>query len=108
MMHAWVVVAGLALTQPVVLDGDTLRDGDERYRVENIDAPERGARARCLEERALAEAASAYVAARPSPGAAGALISAAALGYSQPLDEASAATSLVGRAIRPFCVMRTS
>ena len=28
--------------------------------------------------------------------------------YCQPLDEASAATSLVGRAIRPFCVIRTS
>ncbi len=55
------LAAGLVLTQPVVIDGDTLRDGEERYRVENIDAPERGQRAECLEERALAEAARAYV-----------------------------------------------
>lgn len=55
------VAVGLSLAHPVVLDGDTLRDGEERYRVENIDAPERGARAECPEERALADAASAYV-----------------------------------------------
>lgn len=55
------LAAGLALSQPAVIDGDTLRDGDERYRVENIDAPERGARAECPDERALAEAARAYV-----------------------------------------------
>jgi endonuclease YncB( thermonuclease family) len=55
------LAAGLALSQPAVIDGDTLRDGNERYRVENIDAPERGARAECPEERALAEAARAYV-----------------------------------------------
>ncbi|HWA00749.1 MAG TPA: thermonuclease family protein [Caulobacterales bacterium] len=53
--------AGLLLAQPVVIDGDTLRAGQERYRVENIDAPERGRRAQCLEERALAEASRAYV-----------------------------------------------
>lgn len=52
---------GLTLAQPVVVDGDTLRDGSERYRVENIDAPERGARAECAGERALAETATAYV-----------------------------------------------
>jgi micrococcal nuclease len=53
---------GLALNQPAVIDGDTLRDaGGERYRVENIDAPERGGRADCAEERVLAEAARAYV-----------------------------------------------
>lgn len=55
------VAAGLVLSQPAVIDGDTLRDGDERYRVENIDAPERGERAECPEERALAEASRAYV-----------------------------------------------
>lgn len=55
------IAVGLVLAQPVVIDGDTLRDGGERYRVENIDAPERGARAECPEERALAEAARAYV-----------------------------------------------
>jgi micrococcal nuclease len=50
-----------SLSRPVV-DGDTLRDAaGERYRVENIDAPERGARSECPEERALAEAARAYV-----------------------------------------------
>lgn len=55
------VAVGLLLAQPVVIDGDTLRDGEERFRVENIDAPERGARAECLDERALAEAARAYL-----------------------------------------------
>ncbi len=50
------------LSQPQAIDGDTLRDAQgERYRVENIDAPERGSRSGCLEERVLAEAASAYV-----------------------------------------------
>jgi micrococcal nuclease len=51
------VFAGLVLAQPVVVDGDTLRDGDERYRVENLDAPETGARAQCPAERALGRAA---------------------------------------------------
>lgn len=60
-LAALLFAAGLVLSQPVVIDGDTLRDGEERYRVENIDAPERGWRAECLEERALAEAARAYV-----------------------------------------------
>jgi endonuclease YncB( thermonuclease family) len=56
------VVFALALSQPSVVDGDTLGDAaGERYRVENIDAPERGARSACPEERALAEAARAYV-----------------------------------------------
>jgi micrococcal nuclease len=60
-MLAWVVF-GIALAQAEVIDGDTLRDGEgERYRVENIDAPERGSRSECPEERALAEAARAYV-----------------------------------------------
>ncbi|MBY0568194.1 MAG: thermonuclease family protein [Hyphomonadaceae bacterium] len=52
------------LSQSTAIDGDTLRDAfGERYRVENIDAPERGSRSECREERLLAEAASAYVAA---------------------------------------------
>jgi micrococcal nuclease len=50
------VAVGLVLSQPAAIDGDTLRDGEERYRVENIDAPERGRRADCREERLLAEA----------------------------------------------------
>lgn len=61
MLAPLLLAAGLVLAQPIVIDGDTLRDGDERYRVENIDAPERGRRAECPEERALAEAARAYV-----------------------------------------------
>jgi micrococcal nuclease len=53
---------GLALSHPQAIDGDTLRDAEgERYRVENIDAPEGGARSECREERVLADAASAYV-----------------------------------------------
>lgn len=55
------VAVGLLLSQPVAVDGDTLRDGDERYRVQNIDAPERGSRSLCPEERVLAEASRAYV-----------------------------------------------
>ena len=61
-MLSLLVAAGLVLSQPVVVDGDTLHDGRrETYRVENIDAPERGARAECVDERALAEAARAYL-----------------------------------------------
>jgi endonuclease YncB( thermonuclease family) len=57
-------VLGFVLNQPQAIDGDTHRDAQgERYRVENIDAPERGRRAECAEERVLAEAATAYVAA---------------------------------------------
>ncbi|PZO54899.1 MAG: hypothetical protein DCF16_04150 [Alphaproteobacteria bacterium] len=55
---------GLALSQPQAIDGDTLRDAEgERYRVENIDAPETGPRSECPEERVLGAAATAYVAA---------------------------------------------
>ncbi len=60
-MLATLAFAGLVLSQPLVIDGDTLRDGDERYRVENIDAPERGGRAGCVAERELAEAARDYL-----------------------------------------------
>ena len=53
---------GLVLAHPSAIDGDTLRDDQgERYRVENIDAPERGRRSECAQERVLAEAAAAYV-----------------------------------------------
>ena len=61
MLPVVLFAAGLALADPIVIDGDTLRQGGERYRVENIDAPERGRRAQCPEERALAEASRAYL-----------------------------------------------
>ncbi|MES1200523.1 MAG: thermonuclease family protein [Pseudomonadota bacterium] len=61
MIAGLILSIGFALAHPAVIDGDTLRDGSERYRVENIDAPERGARAECPHERALAEASRAYV-----------------------------------------------
>ncbi len=52
----------VALLQPYAIDGDTLRDVQGvSYRVENIDAPERGQRAECAHERALAETARSYV-----------------------------------------------
>jgi len=58
------LVLGLVLSHPHAIDGDTLRDDQgERYRVENIDAPERGRRSECPEERILAEAAATYVSA---------------------------------------------
>lgn len=57
MLTALILAAGVILSNPVVIDGDTLRDGGERYRVENLDAPELGHRARCPAEAALAEAA---------------------------------------------------
>jgi endonuclease YncB( thermonuclease family) len=60
-MIEFVLFAQFALAHPVAIDGDTLREGDVRYRVENIDAPELGRRAECAEERALAEAARAYL-----------------------------------------------
>jgi endonuclease YncB( thermonuclease family) len=62
MLAGLVLVAGLVLAEPTVIDGDTLRDGAERYRVENLDAPELGWRAQCPAERALAEAARAEAA----------------------------------------------
>lgn len=53
-----ILAAGVLLSEPRVVDGDTLRDGrGEYYRVENLDAPELGRRARCPAELALAEAA---------------------------------------------------
>lgn len=61
MLSTLILSVGLTLAQPVVIDGDTLRDGGERYRVENIDAPEQGPRAQCEAERALGQAATAYL-----------------------------------------------
>jgi len=58
MLLALVVMAGVALASPRVVDGDTIRDGREIYRVENLDAPEVGSHARCPAERAKGEAAS--------------------------------------------------
>lgn len=53
-----IVAAGVLLSEPRVVDGDTIHDGRrERYRIENLDAPELGARARCAGEAALAQAA---------------------------------------------------
>jgi len=53
-----IVVAGVLLSEPRVVDGDTLRDGRGKYyRVENLDAPELGRRARCPAELALGQAA---------------------------------------------------
>ncbi len=58
MLIALTVVAVVLLSEPRVVDGDTLHDGRrETYRVENLDAPEMGRRARCPSERALAQAA---------------------------------------------------
>lgn len=42
-----------------VIDGDTFDLVGERIRIENIDAPERGERARCGQERAWADEATA-------------------------------------------------
>jgi len=63
MLLAWILAAGLLLAEPAAVDGDTLRDGQERYRVANLDAPETGSRARCPVEAAAGEAARAEVAA---------------------------------------------
>lgn len=58
MFSALILAAGLVISQPVVVDGDTIRDGREpSYRIENIDAPETGHRAQCPAERALGEMA---------------------------------------------------
>lgn len=55
-------VGAVLLAEPRVVDGDTLHDGRrETYRVENLDAPELGRRARCPSEAALAQAARAEV-----------------------------------------------
>jgi endonuclease YncB( thermonuclease family) len=56
---AWILTAGLVLSHPVAVDGDTVRDGGERYRVANLDAPETGRRARCPAEATAGAAAQA-------------------------------------------------
>ena len=62
MLVPLLVAAGLVLAEPVAVDGDTVRDGRERYRVANLDAPEVGSHARCPAELAAGEAARAEVA----------------------------------------------
>lgn len=62
MFTALILAAGLVLAEPVAIDGDTVRDGGERYRVANLDAPEVGSHARCPEEQAAGEAARAEAA----------------------------------------------
>lgn len=57
MLAVLLLAGGLILSDPVVIDGDTLRDGQERYRIENLDAPEVGGRARCEAEAVLGAAA---------------------------------------------------
>lgn len=62
MLLAFAVAAIVLISEPRVVDGDTLHDGRrETYRIENLDAPELGRRARCPYEAALAEAARAEV-----------------------------------------------
>lgn len=56
-MSAAYFAAAIALSAPVMIDGDTLRDGAAVYRLENVDAPETIRRARCPEEAALADQA---------------------------------------------------
>lgn len=43
-----------------VIDGDTLRKGDERLRIENLDAPDMGSHAKCAKERQRGTAAKSY------------------------------------------------
>lgn len=50
------LVAGCS-TRIRVTDGDTIRLGDERIRIENLDAPEVGERARCEYEARMGDAA---------------------------------------------------
>lgn len=40
-----------------VVDGDTIKIGDETIRIENLDTPEKGSRAECLAEQMLADLA---------------------------------------------------
>lgn len=61
-MIGLILIAGVVLATPTAIDGDTVRDGAQRYRVANLDAPEVGSHARCPEERVAGEAARAEVA----------------------------------------------
>lgn len=58
----WLVALSLQLTGCAVIDGDTLRCGDERIRLADIDAPETGPGARCDAEAMLGELAAAALA----------------------------------------------
>jgi micrococcal nuclease len=60
-LETLLLAGGLLLAEPAAVDGDTLRDGQERYRVANLDAPETGSRAGCPSERAAGDAARAEV-----------------------------------------------
>ncbi len=53
-MSLALLFAAALLAAPVAIDGDTLRDGSERYRIANLDAPELSPRARCGAEAELA------------------------------------------------------
>lgn len=55
-----ILLSGAASPRLTVIDGDTLRLGRERLRIENLDAPDIGAHARCDLERARGNAARAY------------------------------------------------
>ena len=57
-MPAAALALAILLSGVRVIDGDTLDVRGERIRILNIDAPERGDRARCQAERVLAERAS--------------------------------------------------
>lgn len=57
-MIATVAALAILLSGVRVIDGDTIDVRGERIRIENIDTPERGDRARCAQERVLAEQAS--------------------------------------------------
>jgi micrococcal nuclease len=53
------IAGAVALYQPAIraIDGDTVDHGFFRWRLEGLDAPETGGRARCPQERARGEAA---------------------------------------------------
>lgn len=51
------MIALLLAASVYVVDGDTLRLGNETIRLANVDAPESGSRARCPAERQLARLA---------------------------------------------------
>ncbi|MEJ0061019.1 MAG: thermonuclease family protein [Terricaulis sp.] len=59
MLTLLILSAGLLLSDPRVVDGDTLHDdpAGEYYRVENLDAPELGRRAACASEADLGQRA---------------------------------------------------
>jgi micrococcal nuclease len=54
------LLAGAGQPRLLVIDGDTLRLGAERLRIENLDAPDIGSHARCALENRRGTAARAY------------------------------------------------